>query len=133
MPEPRVTLRRAYDPPPRRPVQFTRVLVDRTWPPGVRKRDLAVDLWVRDLAPSISLRRWFDHRPGRWDEFRRRYREQLRDTERARLLNELVALAGREPIILLFAARDRTHNHAVLIAEAIEERLAGGQGPVPPR
>lgn len=132
MPEPRVTLRRAYDPPPRRPVQGKRVLVDGGWPPGVRKQDLRVDLWARDLAPSVCLRRWFGRRPERWEEFRRRYRQELRDPERARLLDELAALAGREPVTLLFGARDRAHNQAVLIAEAIEERLAGEQLPPPP-
>lgn len=126
MPEPRITLRRVYDPPPPGPAPAKRVLVDRGWPRGVRKKDLGVDIWARELAPSAGLRRWFGQRPGRWDEFRRRYREELRETERARLLDELAALAGQQPLTLLYGATDRGHNHAVLIVEALESRLGAG-------
>lgn len=126
MPEPRITLRRASDPPPPGPGRGKRVLVDRGWPPGVRKKDLEVDIWARELAPSAGLGRWFRQRPERWDEFRRRYRGELREAERARLLDELAGLAGQGPLTLLYGARDRTRNQAVLIAEAIEDRLAAG-------
>jgi len=121
MPEPRVTLRRAYD--PRSPAAGRRVLVDRVWPRGIGKEELGADLWPRELAPSDGLRRWFGHRPDRWEEFRRRYREELREPERARLLDELAALARETPLTLLFGARDRARNQAVVIMEALEERL----------
>lgn len=123
MPEPRVTLRRAYDAPVLVRPHGKRVLVDRGWPRGVRKKDLGVDVWARELAPSVGLRRWFGHRPERWDEFRRRYREELREAQRSRLLDELADLAAREPLTLLYGARDRNHNHALLIMEALEDRL----------
>ncbi|MBO0837206.1 MAG: DUF488 family protein [Actinobacteria bacterium] len=126
MPEPRVKLRRAYDPPaPLRP-DGKRVLVDRVWPRGIRKEDLQADLWVGELAPSAGLRRWFGHRPERWDEFRRRYREELGQAERARLLDELAILARREPLTLLYGAKDRNRNQAVVIMEALEDRLEAG-------
>lgn len=123
MPEPRVTLRRALDPPtPGRPNR-KRVLVDRSWPRGIRKADLAIDLWVRELAPSPGLRRWFGERPDRWDEFRRRYADELCRPERTRLLVELVELARQEPLTLVYGAGDRSRNQAVVLQEAIEDRL----------
>jgi uncharacterized protein YeaO (DUF488 family) len=123
MPEPRVRLRRAYDPPAPGGRGGRTVLVDRLWPRGIRRADLAVDRWPRELAPSDGLRRWFGHRPERWEEFRRRYREELREPERNRLLDELAGLARREPLTLLFGARDRARNQAVVIMEELEDRL----------
>jgi uncharacterized protein YeaO (DUF488 family) len=129
MPEPRVKLRRVYDPPAPSQPREKRVLVDRVWPRGIRKDDLGVDRWLPELAPSDGLRRWFGHRPERWDEFRRRYGEELRQLERARLLDELARLARQEPLTLLFGARDRGRNQAVVILEAIEDRLSSGADP----
>ena len=124
MPEPAVTLRRVHVPPaPRRPGE-TRVLVDGVWPRGKRKADVDADLWLRALAPSDDLRRWFGHRPDRWEEFRRRYREELREPERGRLLDELAVMARRRPVTLLYGARDRARNQAVVIAQALDDRLA---------
>jgi len=93
-----------------------RVLVDRLWPRGVSKEDAAVDHWMRDLAPSSELRRWFGHRVDRWDEFRRRYFAEL--DARAAALEPLRALRGR--VTLLFAARDERHNNAVALKEYLE-------------
>lgn len=126
MPEPRVVLRRTSDPSPDGGGPRTRVLVERGWPRGIRKQELGVDVWARDLAPSAGLRRWFGERPERWVEFRRRYRDELREAERARLLDELARLAGQRPVTLLHSAKDRTHNQAALIREAIEDRLQTG-------
>jgi uncharacterized protein YeaO (DUF488 family) len=124
MPEPAVTLRRVYDPPvPRRPGE-TRVLVDGVWPRGLRKADVDADLWLRALAPLNELRRWFGHRPDRWEEFRRRYREELREPERSRVLDELAAMVRRGPVSLLYGARDRARNQAVVIAQTLDDRLA---------
>ncbi|HSR25333.1 MAG TPA: DUF488 family protein, partial [Candidatus Eisenbacteria bacterium] len=88
--------------------------------------DLAVDLWLPELAPSDGLRRWFGHRPERWDEFRRRYREELRQPERGRLLDELTPLARRSPLTRVFGATDRGRNQAGVILDAIEDRLSTG-------
>lgn len=123
MPEPRIALRSVYDPPAPGRAHRKRALVDRVWPRGIRKEDVGADLWVRELAPSAGLRRWFGHRVERWEEFRRRYREELEQPERARLLDQLAELARSEPITLLYGAKDRRHNEAVVIAEELESRL----------
>jgi uncharacterized protein YeaO (DUF488 family) len=122
MPGPRVTLRRAYDHVAGRPGE-RKVLVDRVWPRGISKEALGADLWLREVAPSDGLRRWFGHRPDRWEEFRRRYREELREPERSRLLDELAGMAREHPVALLFGAKDRARNQAVVVMEAIEDRL----------
>ncbi len=96
-----------------------RILVERLWPRGLRKEDAALDDWLRDVAPSPELRRWYGHDPEKWPEFRRRYREEL--AGRARRLGELRALAGEETVTLLFAARDRDRNSAVVLREVLEE------------
>jgi len=98
-----------------------RILVDRLWPRGVRKDDLKLDLWLRELAPSNELRKWFGHDPRRWEEFRRRYRSELRRPERQEPLHELLALARKGPVTLLYGARDEEHNEAVALREFLED------------
>ena len=122
MPEPRVRLRRVYDPADPSGDGF-RVLVDRVWPRGVRREELAVDAWLREVAPSDELRRWFGHRQERWDEFRRRYRSELQAPERRQVLDELEHRARQGPLTLLFGARDAERNQAAVIGEVLEERL----------
>ncbi|KQB84031.1 DUF488 domain-containing protein [Corynebacterium oculi] len=100
------------------------VLVDRLWPRGVAKSDLPHDLWLREVAPSPELRRWFGHDPQRFAEFSHRYREEL-DVGNAEV-ERLVAMARTEDISLLYAARDREHNHAVVLAQWLKEALASG-------
>jgi len=111
IPAHRIKLKRAYL--PAAAGDGTRILVDRLWPRGVRKSDAAIDLWAKDTAPSTALRKWFDHDPARWPEFCRRYAAELR-----RNPEELAALrtrARREPVTLVFAARDELHNDAVVL------------------
>jgi uncharacterized protein YeaO (DUF488 family) len=103
-----------------------RVLIDRLWPRGVRKNSLGLDMWLRELGPSDELRKWFGHRPDRWDEFRRRYREELRSESQLALLDQLGELARRGPLTLLYSARDEQRNQAVVVREVLEERLRGG-------
>jgi uncharacterized protein YeaO (DUF488 family) len=110
-------VKRAYDPP--EPGDGTRILVDRLWPRGLAKADAAIDHWLKEVAPSNELRRWFGHDPARWDEFRRRYRAEL--AARPEALQELRRLAREGPVTLLFAARDEAHNDAVALAELIAE------------
>jgi uncharacterized protein YeaO (DUF488 family) len=110
-----VRLKRVYEPPS--PEDGYRVLVDRLWPRGLAKERARVDEWARELAPSDELRRWFGHRPERFDEFRRRYLEELRARE-----GELRALRRRAragTVTLLYAARDREHNDAVVLADLL--------------
>lgn len=109
-----IRLKRIYDPP--RPDDGLRILVDRLWPRGVSKESAAVDRWLREIAPSNSLRQWYGHEPRRWAEFRRRYREELR-TQRA-LVSEFRKLARRR-ITLLFAAHDEKHDNAVVLRELL--------------
>jgi len=99
-----------------------RVLVDRLWPRGLRKADARIDHWLKDVAPSPELRRWFGHDPERWPEFQRRYRTELQ-AEAARLA-ALLDLCEDPPVTLLYAARDRAHNHAIVLRDVLLERLA---------
>jgi uncharacterized protein YeaO (DUF488 family) len=110
-----IQLKRAYEPPAA--ADGIRILVDRLWPRGLTKAEAAVDHWMRDLAPSTDLRRWFGHDPDRWDEFRRRYARELQ--ARGDLLNEVRSLARRSRVTLLFGARDETHNQAVALREVL--------------
>ncbi|MEO6954855.1 MAG: DUF488 domain-containing protein [Polyangia bacterium] len=113
-------LKRVYEPAAR--TDGARVLVDRIWPRGVSKAAAELTLWLKDVAPSTALRKWFGHRPERWVEFRRRYRAELDANEASiSLLRELM-LAG--PMTLLYGAHDEEHNQAVVLAERV-----GGAGP----
>jgi uncharacterized protein YeaO (DUF488 family) len=94
-----------------------RVLVDRVWPRGLSREKAAVDEWERELAPSAELRKWFGHRPERFDEFRRRYRTELR--ARKSEVDALRERARKETVTLLFGARDTEHNNAVVLAEVL--------------
>jgi uncharacterized protein YeaO (DUF488 family) len=110
-----IQLKRAYEPPAA--ADGIRILVDRLWPRGLTKAAAAVDHWMRDLAPSTDLRRWFGHDPSRWDEFRREYARELRARED--LLEEVRSLARRGRVTLLFGARDEAHNDAVALREVL--------------
>lgn len=110
-----IQLKRAYD--SAGSSDGTRILIDRLWPRGVRKEDAAIDLWAKDLAPSAALRRWFGHDPARWREFRRRYSQEIHQ-HRGRL-GELRALARGGRITLVFAARDKLRNDAVVLRDIL--------------
>jgi uncharacterized protein YeaO (DUF488 family) len=91
-----------------------RILVDRLWPRGIKKDALAVDLWLKEIAPSSKLRQWFGHRPERWEEFRRRYFHEL---ENAKAVAKLLEHARNKAILLIYGARDNEHNNAVALRE----------------
>ena len=110
-----VKLKRAYEAPAAE--DGTRILVDRLWPRGIKKADAALDLWMKDVAPSTGLRQWFGHETDRWQEFRRRYVDELR--QKSDLVDELRALARKGPITLVFGAHDQTHNDAVVLREIL--------------
>lgn len=109
-------MRRVYDPP--REEDGLRVLVDRLWPRGLSKEAARVDLWLKDIAPSDALRKWYGHEPSRWDEFRRRYFAEL-EAHRERL-EELRQQARSGRVTLLFGARDEEHNNAVALRQYLE-------------
>jgi uncharacterized protein YeaO (DUF488 family) len=110
-----VKLKRAYEKPA--PADGTRVLVDRLWPRGLSKEAVSIDHWMKELAPSAELRKWFGHQPSRWVEFRRRYIAELR--EHAEMLEELKGLARKGPVTLVYAARDQLHNEAIVLREIL--------------
>ncbi len=101
-----------------------RVLVDRLWPRGLKKVDARLDAWLKDLAPSRDLRAWFAHDVTRWDEFARRYVEELSDPRVAELLERLQEIAESGTLTLLFAARDEQRNNAIVLKDVLESRLA---------
>jgi uncharacterized protein YeaO (DUF488 family) len=115
---PDIRLKRAYDPPS--PEDGVRVLVDRLWPRGLRKNDAAIDRWLKDIAPSTELRRWFGHDPSRWDEFQHRYRHEL--SAHAELLDELRELARTGVVTLVYGAKDERHNDAVVLRDVLTSR-----------
>ena len=94
-----------------------RVLVDRVWPRGLSKQDAAIDLWLKEIAPSTGLRKWFGHQPERFAEFRRRYLKELEDNAAMVELQEVAD--GRKLVTLLYGARDQQHNQAVVLAELL--------------
>ncbi len=98
-----------------------RVLVDRLWPRGVSREKAAFDEWIPDVAPSDELREWFGHDPERFDEFRRRYVDELR--ARKGLLTDLRRRAREETLTLLFAAKDTERNNAVVLADVLRKGL----------
>lgn len=98
-----------------------RVLVDRLWPRGVSKEKLKLDGWLKDLAPSAELRKWFNHQPERWDEFRRRYFQELDDQPNQ--VAELTAIIARQPLLLIYGSRDEQHNNAVALREYLRKHL----------
>jgi len=117
----RIAIHRVYDSSPT--MSGKRVLVDRVWPRGIKKENLHLDIWMRDVAPSTALRKWFGHNPLRWDEFQRRYRAELRQPAQRAQLDELVAMARKSPVTLLYGARDEEHNQALALSRVLEESL----------
>jgi uncharacterized protein YeaO (DUF488 family) len=98
-----------------------RYLVDRLWPRGIKKEEARIAGWLRELAPSDELRRFFAHDSSRWEEFRKRYRQELSRPEVAPLLEELRRKAHRGTVTLLYAARDEERNNALVLKEFLEE------------
>jgi len=114
-----IALKRAYDPPA--PSDGVRILVDRLWPRGVTKARAQIDAWLRDLAPSTQLRRWFHTRPAQWQQFRKKYLEELGEPEAARALAQLYDVARkRRKLTLVFASRNKEHNNAVVLKELLD-------------
>lgn len=120
-----IRLKRVHD--PAQDEDGARILVDRIWPRGVRKADARLDWWPGELAPSTQLRKWFNHDCDRWSEFRRRYRDELGQCPE--LLSQLLEYCRQGPVTLLFGARDREHNQAVILREVLQQELAEERAP----
>lgn len=98
-----------------------RILVDRLWPRGVSKEDARLDEWLKEIAPSTELRKWFDHDPDKFEDFKKRYETEL--SEKKVLIDKLTIKAENQPITLLYAAKDETHNHALVLKQFLENHL----------
>jgi uncharacterized protein YeaO (DUF488 family) len=114
----RIRLKRAYDPPG--PSEGSRFLVDRLWPRGVAKESLPLEGWLKEIAPSTELRKWFGHNPRHWEEFRRRYWAELSGNEKG--LEPIFQALGLGPVTLVYSAKDAEHNNAVVLKEFLEQR-----------
>lgn len=112
-----IVVKRVYE--PATPSDGQRVLVDRVWPRGVTKEKAALTLWLKDIAPSDGLRKWFDHRPERWEEFQKRYQSELADRQEP--LRELANLLEHGRVTLLYGTHEERYNNAVALAEYLKE------------
>lgn len=117
-----IRIKRTYDPPARG--DGRRFLVERLWPRGMKKEALAADAWMKEVAPSTELRKWFDHRVERWEEFRRRYRHELNTNRDA--WKAILEASRRRTVTLLYSAHDILHNGAMVLRDYLVERQAGG-------
>lgn len=115
----KINIKRAYDPPARG--DGVRILVDRLWPRGVSKEKLKLDLWLKDIAPSDTLRRWFSHDPERWDEFKAHYFEELDANKDA--VERIIHEAGKRPVTLLFSSKETEFNNAAALKEYLEKEV----------
>lgn len=114
----KIKIKRIYE--QAEPSDGCRILVDRLWPRGVKKEDARVDLWLKDTAPSHELRRWFDHKPEKWEEFQKRYAKELEDKEES--LQTIIDKAKNQTITLLYSAQDEQHNNALALLELMRAR-----------
>jgi uncharacterized protein YeaO (DUF488 family) len=113
-------LKRAYE--PKASSDGQRILVDRLWPRGLSKKRVAIDAWMKELAPSAALRRWFAHDQRKWVEFQKRYKVELRT--QSELLDKIAKRALRGRVTLVYGARDEAHNDAVVLSAVIRRRIS---------
>jgi uncharacterized protein YeaO (DUF488 family) len=113
-----IQLKRVYEKPSR--TDGLRILVDRLWPRGLTKEHAAVNLWLKDVAPSTPLRKWFGHDPARWKEFQTRYRKELRHKKEA--VELLKQKSEEHTVTLVYGARDEEHNEALVLKKVLEGR-----------
>ncbi|HKO20797.1 MAG TPA: DUF488 family protein [Acidobacteriaceae bacterium] len=109
-------MKRAYEKPDS--TDGFRILVDRLWPRGLSKQAAHIDLWLKDVAPSAELRKWFSHDPAKWTEFQRRYRAELK--EKKQLLDTIKAQARTSRVTLIYSAKDEEHNDAIVLLEMLK-------------
>jgi len=102
-----------------------RILVDRLWPRGLRTEDAAIDEWLKELSPSDELRRWFNHEPEKWQEFRRRYHKELSLPEKKEILGRIAKQAAHSDVTLVYGAKEIEYNNARVLEELIGEAMKG--------
>jgi len=112
-----IQIKRVYDSP--EPGDGKRILIDRLWPRGIKKEDLKMDEWVKEIAPSDKLRKWFSHDPKKYEEFKRRYAKELE--EKSEILERIKNEAKKGKVTILFSAKDTEHNNATVLRELLSE------------
>jgi uncharacterized protein YeaO (DUF488 family) len=112
-----IKLKRAYEKPAKGDGE--RILVERLWPRGLTKAQAKIDLWLKEIAPSTELRKWFGHDPDKWAEFRRRYLKELK--QKTDLISLLKRLAKKGTVTLIYAARDEEHNGALALQQLLQK------------
>ncbi|WP_276500203.1 DUF488 domain-containing protein [Terrimonas pollutisoli] len=118
-----IKIKRIYDPPD--PKDGIRILVDRLWPRGVKKENAKVDIWMKEIAPSPGLRKWFNHEPAKWEDFKKAYKEELEHSKVIGELGEYIRV--NKKITLLYAASDQEHNHALVLLDYIKKVFRPGK------
>ena len=116
-----IRLKRAYDEPAQN--DGYRILVDRVWPRGISKKESRLDEWLKNIAPSTELRKWFDHDPDKWEQFLERYFRELDEHKQA--IDKLITLATNGRLTLVFAAKDRDHNNAIALKKYVMKKMGG--------
>ena len=110
-----IKIKRVYD--PATPEDGKRILIDRLWPRGIKKEEAKIDEWLKDIAPSGELRKWFSHDPSKYQEFKKRYLKELQ--KKSELLQEIRKETKKETVTLLFSAKDTEHNNATVLKEIL--------------
>ena len=111
-----IKLKRAYEIPAKEDGQ--RILVERLWPRGISKEKAEIAVWLKDIAPTTELRKWYNHEVNKWPEFRKKYKEELKQNSQAvQQIKELL----KKPVTFIYAAKDTEHNSAVVLKEYLEE------------
>jgi uncharacterized protein YeaO (DUF488 family) len=114
-----IKLKRVYE-----PIENSdgfRILIDRLWPRGINKEKGHIDIWLKEIAPSVALRKWFNHEPGKWKKFVEKYHEELEQSE---TVNEIIKLIKKhKSVTLLYAARDTQHNNAIVLQEFLHKKV----------
>jgi uncharacterized protein YeaO (DUF488 family) len=112
-----IKIKRVYDPP--EPGDGKRILIDRLWPRGLKKEDLKMDEWLKEIAPSDKLRKWFSHDPEKYQEFKKRYAKELED--KSGIVVRIKAEAKKRTVTILFSAKDTEHNNAAVLRELLSK------------
>jgi uncharacterized protein YeaO (DUF488 family) len=118
-----ISLKRAYD--RASSSDGKRFLVERLWPRGIKKASLPLDGWLKDIAPSTELRKWFSHDPAKWKEFQQRYRAELQ--QKPQFWKPLLEAARKGRVTLVYSSHDVAHNNAVVLKEFLKSRMAGAK------